>query len=180
MRPFLLLLLAACNPLRFEVDGDVAVMTGELRRSAPDEVQALIDDHPEVRWIELLDCPGSLDDHAALRASRLVRAAGLNTRVPADGEIASGAVDFFIAGVMREVESGGRLGVHSWSDGRQEGADIPRGRRVHDLYLDYYAEMGIDDDFYWFTLDAASSDGIHWMTRDELVTHGLVTGADEL
>ena len=175
--PLLLIVLSACNPLRFAIDGDVAVMTGELTRRAPGQVERLIDGHPEVRWIELLDCPGSLDDHAALAASRLVREAGLNTRVPAAGEIASGAVDFFIAGVNREVAPGGRVGVHSWSDGQREGADLPRDRGAHDLYLDYYAEMGIDPSFYWFTLDAAGSDDIHWMTRDELSLHGL-TSAD--
>jgi hypothetical protein len=175
--PLLLVILSACNPLRFAVDGDVAVMTGELTRRAPNQLEQLLEEHPEVRWIELLDCPGSLDDHAALAASRLVREAGLNTRVPADGEIASGAVDFFIAGVVREVEAGGRVGVHSWSDGRREGGDVPRDRKAHDLYLDYYAEMGIDASFYWFTLDAASSDDIHWMTRDELTLYGLRTDA---
>ena len=171
----LLLALLSCAPLKFHVDGEIAVMTGNLTRNAPHKVQRLIDNHPEVKWIELLDCPGSMDDIAALEASRMVRDAGLNTRVPRDGEIASGAVDFFIAGVSREVSGPARVGVHSWSDGRREGADVPRSRRVHDLYLDYYTDMGIDASFYWFTLDAAPADSIHWMTRDELFAFGLVT-----
>ena len=54
---------------------------------------------------------------------------------------------------------------------------MPRSRRAHDLYLDYYTDMGIDPSFYWFTLDAAPADSIHWMTSDELIAFGLVTNA---
>ena len=32
----------------------------------------------------------------------------------------------------------------------------------------YYREMGISEDFYWFTLQAAPSAGIHNMTRAEI------------
>ncbi len=45
--------------------------------------------------------------------------------------------------------------------------------------VDYYADMGIDEEFYWFTLDAASSDGIHWMTQDELSSYGLTNTEPE-
>jgi hypothetical protein len=160
-------------PLRFEVDGTRAVMTGDLTRNAPDRIGKLLENHPNLELIELLDCPGSLDDQAALEASRMIRAAGINTLVPENGEIASGAVDFFIAGVERQVEDGGLVGVHSWSDGSREGADLPPEDSEHDLYEKYYSEMGISDQFYWFTLNAASSDDIHWMTQEELFQYGL-------
>ena len=55
-----------------------------------------------------------------------------------------------------------------------EGADLPEDARVHDLYLDYYEDMGISTDFYWFTLNAASYDGMHEMTRAEMVQYGLI------
>lgn len=164
-----------CIPLRFEVDGNVAVMTGDLTRSAPRKVGRLIESNPQLEWIELLDCPGSLDDEAALEAARMVRSAGLNTRVGSEGEIASGAVDFFIAGVERNVEVGARIGVHSWSDGSKEGVEYSKDHREHRLYLNYYREMGIDASFYWFTLNSAGSDDIHWMTIDELGRYGLTT-----
>ena len=100
----LLIMTVACMPLRFEVEGTKAVMTGDLTRNAPERIRSLLDSHPNLELIELLDCPGSLDDWAALEASRLIREAGINTLVPEKGEIASGAVDFFIAGVERQVE----------------------------------------------------------------------------
>ena len=76
--------------------------------------------------------PGSLDDTSNLIASRLVREAGLATHVPAEAEIASGAVDFFIAGRARtaDVAGGARLGVHTWGGPGFAGADLPMGMLV--------------------------------------------------
>ena len=171
----IIIFLLGCMPLRFDVEGSVAVMTGDLTFSSPDKVARLLEEHPNLEWIELLDCPGSMDDQSALEAARLIRKAGINTRVPTDGEIFSGAVDFFIAGVQREVIDGGIVGVHSWSDGSVEGSELPLEHKEHDLYEEYYEEMGISDAFYWFTLNAASSSGIHHMTRAELVEYSVVT-----
>ncbi len=149
-------------------------MNGDLDSDAPDQVEALLAYYPALKWIELEDCPGSVDDMAALEAARKIRSAGLNTRVPADGEIASGAVDFFIAGVQRVVVEGGMVGVHAWRDGSLEGSAVPQGDPEHDLYLDFYAELGIDREFYWFTLQAAPADGLHYMTQEELEQYGLI------
>jgi len=171
----MLFLLGGCIvPLRFDVEGNTAVMTGDLTMRAPKKITSLLADNPNLEWIELLDCPGSTDDASALEAARMIRNAGINTRVLANGEIASGAVDFFIAGVQREVEQGGSVGVHSWSSGSLEGSELPKEDSEHDLYEEYYLEMGVSDQFYWFTMNAASSDSIHWMTRDELIGYGLI------
>ena len=169
-----LLVAIGCMPLQFDVEGNTAVMTGDLRSNAKQRLENLFDEYPDLEWIELLDCPGSLDDDAVAEAGRFVRAQEVNTRVPADGEIYSGAVDFFIAGVEREYQNGGVVGVHSWSDGRVEGADLPEDAPVHDLYLDYYEDMGVSTDFYWFTLNAADYDGMHEMTREEMIFYGLL------
>lgn len=172
----LLLLLSGClYGTDFSVDGDVATMTGEITGRTPDKVAELLDAHPNLSTIVLLDVPGSLDDVANVEAARLVRAAGLATHVPADGEIASGGVDFFCAGVTRSAESGARFGVHSWSGGGVEGWELDRDDPEHELYLDYYVEMGIPEDFYWFTLEAAEARDIHWMSEEELATYGLLT-----
>ncbi len=170
----LMILTIGCIPLRFDIEGTTAVMTGDLRSNAKQQFERLFEEYPNIEWIELLDCPGSLDDDAVFEAGRLLREEGIRTRVPADGEIYSGAVDIFIAGVSREYIDGGVVGVHSWSDGRVEGQEVPRDDSVHRLYLDYYEDMQIPVDFYWFTLEAASYDGIHEMTRDEMVQYQLI------
>jgi len=83
----------------FEVDGTEAVMSGVINGSTPDMLRDLIADHPEVTTIVMVLVPGSIDDTANLEASLLVRDAGLNTH--ATGLLASGGVDFFLAGNER-------------------------------------------------------------------------------
>jgi hypothetical protein len=161
-------------PAGFFVEGREAVMTGVIDSSTPAEVSDLIDDHPEVTTIVMVDVPGSDDDVANLEASRLIRAAGLATHVPADGQIASGGVDFFLAGATRTYEPGATFSVHSWAAGDGiTGADLPQDDPEHDLYLDYYAEMDVSEDFYWFTLEAAPADSFHDMTESELERFGF-------
>ncbi|MEM9655499.1 MAG: alpha/beta hydrolase [Actinomycetota bacterium] len=172
-------LLAACGVVSggddepsavFEVAGTTATMTGVIGSSTPDAVRDLVDDHPEVETIVMVDVPGSEDDEANLEAGRLVRSAGLATHVPADGFIASGGVDFYLAGVSRTYEAGAEFGVHSWATGDGlSGDSVEDDDAQHDLYLDYYADVGVDDAFYWFTLGAAPADSLHIMSEAELV-----------
>jgi len=170
----MLWILIGCMPLQFDVDGNTAIVTGDLRSNAKAKFERLLTDYPNLEWLELLDCPGSLDDDAVAEAGRFVRERQLNTRVPSDGEIYSGAVDLFIAGVEREYQDGGVVGIHSWSNGQVEGAELPENAPVHDLYLEYYEDMGIPTEFYWFTLTVAPFDGMHEMTRGEMITYELI------
>ena len=162
----------------FEVEGDHAVMHGTIGPSTPGRVLELILEHPDVDTIVLVDVPGSMDDDANLRAARCVRRHGFTTVLPERAEVASGGTDFFLAGRERIIESPVRLGVHSWAGFDEEGADLPRDHPEHRKYIDYYREMGIAEEFYWFTLEAAPADDIHWMTDEELRRFGMATGED--
>jgi len=179
---FLLLLsltLVACQNYQaasFTIDGTQAIMTGAIDGKTPTRVEELIREHPTVRTIVMQDVEGSVDDEANLVAARLIRQNGFKTHIPANGVIASGGTDFFLAGLERTIEKGAKLGVHSWATGDGEtGADVPRDDPQHQLYLKYYEEMGIPSDFYWFTLQAAPADDIHWMTADELIQYQMTT-----
>jgi len=119
--------------------------------------------------------PGSMDDDINLLASMEIRNRGINTHIPADGMVASGGTDMFLAGVKRTIETGAKIGVHSWSDGSGKAAlDYPKGNQVHDIYLDYYNAIGISTEFYWYTLSAASADNIHWMTIEEIAKYKVL------
>lgn len=161
---------------KFTVDGSEATMTGVINSATPADVRDLLRDHPEVTTIVMADVPGSIDDVANLEASLLIREAGLNTHLNAGDAVASGGVDFYLAGVERTFEPGASFGVHSWADAAgTEGKDIPRDDPQHLLYLDYYDQVGIAQDFYWFTLEAAPADDIHVMTPAELETYRFAT-----
>lgn len=160
----------------FVVDGTDATMSGEIGSSTPDDVRQLIANNPDVTTIVMADVPGSGDDEANLEASRLIREAGLNTHLNANGFVASGGVDFYLAGTERTFDEGAEFGVHSWatSDG-VEGKDLDMDDPEHSLYLGYYDEIGISADFYWFTLEAAPAADIHIMTNAELDAYGFAT-----
>ena len=159
----------------FEVHGSDALMSGVIGPNTPGRVLELVVEHPEVRRIVMHDVPGSMDDDSNLRAARLVRQRGFATHVPADGEVASGGTDLFQAGIVRTKDNGARFGVHSWSGFGVDGADVPEDDPQHAMYLEYYREMGIPDAFYWYTLEAAPADDIHWMTEEELKRFSMLT-----
>lgn len=165
------------DPVTFTVDGTDAHMRGVLDRRALPALNTLAEEHPEVVRIVMDYVPGSADDESSQHAHRRVRELGLATHVPAGGFIASGGVDFFVAGAHRTIEEGAIVGVHSWSDGSREGADLPRDHRGHRLFLELYEDLGIDEAFYWFTLDAAPAAGLHAMTVDELNRFSLLDAA---
>lgn len=158
----------------FTVEGTVATMAGTISTSTPNAVRTLLDDHPDVTTIVMTDVPGSANDDANIEASRLIRDAGITTHANSDSVLASGGVDFYLAGLERTFDPGAQFGVHSWG-GEVEGANVPPDDPQHQLYLDYYADMGIDADFYWFTLDAAPASGIHWMSQAELERYGFAS-----
>ena len=166
----------------FTVSGRVARMSGVIGPSTPGRVLELILESPEVEVVELVNVPGSMDDEANLRAARMLHRAGLKTRVAEGGEIASGGVDFFLAGRNRTIRPGAKLGVHSWASGDGEtGRDLDWDHPGHQMFLDFYDDVGVAPEFYWFTLEAAPAESIHWMTAEELgrFSLGLVETDDD-
>ncbi|MEE9394561.1 MAG: hypothetical protein V3W41_18865 [Planctomycetota bacterium] len=161
----------------FAAEGDRAIMSGVIGPTTPGRVLELVLAHPEVRTIVMKRVSGSMDDDSNLWAARLIHRMGLSTELPEGSEIASGGVDFFLAGVHRKVAKTAKIGVHSWDGGDDEGSEIPKEHPGHKMFLDFYPEIGIDNAFYWYTLKAAPADGIHWMTEKEIKNFGLGTKA---
>jgi hypothetical protein len=163
------------EPVEFFAQGREIIAVGDIDGEALDIFLDVVEDNPQVDTLVLEWIGGSVDDAANLELSRAVRALGLATLVPADGLVASGGTDLFLAGRTRILEPGACVGVHSWAGDGIEGRDLPRDAREHAPYLHYYAEMGVAKDFYWFTLDAASAEDMHWMTATEAANFGLAT-----
>lgn len=164
------------TPAQFEIDGTRAIMRGVIDSNIADQIETLLDKHPEVRTLVIAYSPGSDDDDANLEAGLMVNEAQLATCVPEGGEISSGAVDLFLAGSVRVIGEDAWVGVHSWSDEDGiEGRNLPADDPEHEPYLDYFEQIGVDEDFYWFTLDVASADGMHNMTDVERQEYELET-----
>ncbi|MCJ7752932.1 MAG: hypothetical protein MUP13_00065 [Thermoanaerobaculales bacterium] len=164
----------------FTVDGTTAEMNGVIDFTTPEVVRTLFSEHPDLTTIVMVDVPGAADDPENIEAARKVRAHGVTTVVPSDGVIASGGVDFFLAGKTRIIEPCAKLGVHDWEDEDDDdvtvrGFDLPRDHPMHAMFLDYYRDMEIPEAFYWYTLEVAPPERIHWMSDEEILVYEMAT-----
>lgn len=185
MKPVLLavasvaLVLAACRPdyepVQFHAAGDRIVAVGTIDETTLEAFEDIRAQHPDIRMLELRYIAGSLDDDANLIFSRVVRQSGFDTIVPAEGMVASGGTDLFLAGNQRILEPGACVGVHSWGGPGPAAASLPKDHSEHIKYLDYYREMQVDASFYWFTLEAAPAELMHWMSAKEADKFGMTT-----
>ena len=154
-------------------------MSGDIDHSVNKKLESLLKKHPDTKLVIMKEVPGSMDDVANLEAARLLRSKKIATHLPSDGVVASGGTDFFLAGVKRTLEKGAKIGVHSWADGgffsSKTALDYPKDDEAHQLYLEYYKDMGIPTDFYWYTLQAAPAESIHWMTPTEITKYKILT-----
>ena len=163
--------IARYGPFRV-IDEGRAVLAGVTDNASPVQFSAMMRAHPGLKVLEMVDCPGTEDDIANLRLGRMIRAAGLETVVPAHGSVRSGAVELFLAGATRRIEQGAEFAVHAWEDesGREAtdyAPDAPENRR----YLMYYREMGMDarqaNAFYAMT-NSAPFERPRWLNAEEM------------
>ncbi|MCW0198077.1 alpha/beta hydrolase [Sphingopyxis sp.] len=154
------------------VDGATIRMAGDVTSATPRQFAAMLAAFPGLKRLEMIDCPGSLDEEANLILARAIRRAGLETIVPSGGSVRSGAVELWLAGAVRRAAPDAEFGVHSWADeyGR-EANDYPADDPVHAEYLAYYREMGMDEAkaraFYALT-NATPFDDVRYLTRADM------------
>ncbi len=184
---FSLLFMASCgidNDRQFGIfevmeDDVTVIMDGVITTNSLDDFIALDDAFPDVNLINIRECEGSLDDEINLEMSLRVHQAGINTHLLENATIQSGGVDFFLAGIKRTTDANTGIGVHSWADAVSMATDYPEGHEEHQAYIDYFMAIGFSqaeaEDFYYFTIYAASADDIHWMTEAEIEQYGMFT-----
>lgn len=162
------------QPADFAVAGDRLIMTGVIDDDTLEKLEDVIDDHEDVTTIVMRNVAGAEDDDINLALARDVRRRGLATYVPADGRVGPGATDVLIGGQHRIAERGASIGVRSWGDEDEAGADLPLNDEAHAKYLAFYREMGIPEEFYWFALRAARPPGTHWMSEVDMFRFRVV------
>jgi len=155
-------------------------MNGVIGSSSLNDFNTLYASFPTVTTINIKNCDGSEDDETNLQLSARVHQLGINTHLLKNGLIASGGVDFFIAGVQRTKGANTQIGVHSWSDGNgTQATDFAVGHANHLPYINYYVSVGFTqqqaEDFYYYTINAATAENIHWMTDSEITTYNILT-----
>jgi len=160
-------------------DEETVIINGLIDSNIPAYWGSYIAVFPDTNRMIMKDCPGSTDDVANWKAAKMIHAQDITIHLPAEAIIASGAVDLFLSGTTRTREAGSQIGVHAWSDGDDnEATDYPVGHEEHQGAIDYYLDIGFSQEeaeaFYYFTINAAPADDIHWMTDEEIDEYKLL------
>lgn len=166
--------IASFGPFRV-IDATRAALVDATDTATPRAFAQMLIAFPALRTIEMIECPGTSDDTANLRLGRMIRRAGLDTYIPDDGSVRSGAVELFLAGKHRRAESGAQFAVHSWQDSDGfEPSDVAENDPVNLAYLAYYREMGLSDEqakaFYAMT-NAVPNDEALWLNVGEFARY---------
>ncbi len=82
-------------------DNKTVEMDGDIRTKTLKDFNELQGMYSNIKTINIKNCDGSLDDTANLKMSLKVHQSGINIHLMDNAEIASGGVDFFLAGVKR-------------------------------------------------------------------------------
>ncbi len=165
----------------FKVSSDKQsiVLDGVINSSAFKEFKKLTSEYPAIKLLEIINCEGSINDEVNLKLAHYVHQHKFDTHLNDNGIIASGGTDLFLAGKKRSLGENIRIGVHSWGDGEKiQATDFPRGHKYHQPYIAYYQSIGATlkeaENFYYFTINAASANNIHWMNIEEIEKYEMV------
>lgn len=165
-------------------DNTTVVMNGDITSSTLADFNKMIAKYPSIKLINMNVVPGSTDDEINLQIAKKVHELGIATHLMANGEISSGGVDFFLAGTSRSKGDNSKIGVHSWSDGVNQASAYPKGHANHVPYINFYTAIGMTqqqaEDFYYFTINSASADSIHWMTKAEVAKYNILTSGSTI
>lgn len=153
------------------VASDRVELNGSVTSRTPAQFGALLRVYPQIRQVDIIDCPGTDDDEANLTLARMIRKAGIATYVPSGGSVRSGGVELFLAGVRRRADSAAEFAVHSWLDeDGLEPEDFAENDPVNRTYVEYYREMGMTEEkaraFYALTNSVSHDDALYLKPQD--------------
>lgn len=135
--------VAAFGPFRV-IDGHRAALVDVTDERSPAQFSAMLRAFPGIVVLDMVECPGTLDDRGNLALGRMIRARGIATYVPRGGSVRSGAVELFLAGARRSADPAAEFAVHAWiDDAGKAPQDYPADAPENRAYLDYYREMGM-------------------------------------
>jgi hypothetical protein len=91
----------------YVLNDSIVYMDGDMGSRVDDQFEKLIESFPNIGKIVMEDCPGSRNDEELFKAALIMRENNINTHLPDYGKIQSGAVDFYLSGVVRTLDAGG-------------------------------------------------------------------------
>ena len=156
------------NELRVLDNGSELLFAGRIGFGLTGEIRALLDEHPEIRRLQLSSVGGRVLE--ARRLHDFIRSRGLDTY--AAGLCASACTIAFMGGTQRLVAPEARLGFHQGNIPGGTAADLARqNRRDKSLLI----EDGVDRDFVERAYATPNAE-VWYPTREELLRARIVTG----
>lgn len=160
------------------IDDKTVLLDGVINSKALGDFNELYAENPTIKLIKIKQCDGSVNDEVNLKLGKRIHDLKLNTHLMDNGIIASGGVDFFLAGIKRTAGKNTKMGVHSWAGSDEIATNFPVGHTEHQFFIDYYKSIGFSDKdakaFYYFTINAAPAESMHWMTNEELKKYNVI------
>ncbi|NQX86109.1 MAG: hypothetical protein HRT67_09440 [Flavobacteriaceae bacterium] len=148
------------------------ILDGVINSSALIKFKALHQEYKHIKHLIIINCDGSINDVVNLELSKYIYQNGFDIHLKDNGIIASGGTDLFLAGHKRTKGNNTKIGVHSWAGISKTATDFPKGHAEHLPYINYYKSVGFStqeaEAFYYFTINSAPAEDIHWMTDSEL------------
>ncbi len=173
--------LQKVNIFSIQKDNTSVLLNGTINSRALTDFKRLLEQYPNIKTLNIKNCDGSIDDEVNLQLGKLIFDYNINTHILANGDIASGGTDLFLAGNKRSKGENTRIGVHAWAEGFDgiSATSISKQDPRHLPYIHYYQYVGMDQRaasaFYYFTINAAPAEDIHWMTAAEIKKYHIIT-----
>ena len=149
----------------YVLNDTTVVVNGDMGSRVDNQFERLISKYPNIKLLIMEECPGSRNDEELFKAAAMVKENLINTHLPPHAVIESGAVDLFLAGTIRTMEEGAKIGVQV-------------GHEEHQIYIDYYVSVGYAQEdaeaLYYFIINAASPDDIHYLTEEEILEYAIL------
>ncbi len=164
------------EPLQFHMGDDGrASALGRIDPGAAERFEAFLEENPKAIGELFLHSPGgSVTD--ALAISRLVRNAGISTRVPKAGYCASSCPLLLAGGLYRSAGEPAFIGVHQVYAPAPASGTLQRGmadaQTVSAVAQQLLVDMDVEPDMWIKAMETAPAD-LYVFTPDELVRYNL-------
>lgn len=156
----------------FRVEGAVLHMSGPVSGAAADRLERLLEENPAVTVLALGDIPGADDVNWVTGMGRLIRGAGLATRL--EGAVVNDAIFLFLGGATRSIAQGA-LVLNSDSVQRQQGVAVDMSTAAEADRLRFVEAALGDAGFAVFMAQTRAANDQYILTEDDIARFGLVT-----
>lgn len=158
------------------IEGAVLHLDGDLNSGSYTRIKGVLERNSAIDTLVFHTMPGSTDEERVLELGRFLHTEGYHTALTSESRIASGATHLFLAGVVRSAPPSAHIGVHAWRQNNgTEAQKLHKKHPMHDLYLSYYQDIEMPEEFYWFSIEAASPSEVYFLTEEDIERFGILT-----